>query len=186
MGQPKLLLPWGNTSVVGHLLQQWRGLNAKQIAVVCARVDAALNAELDRLGFPVTHRIINANPERGMFSSIQCAAGWEEWEPSLTHWAIVLGDQPHLRFETLKTIVDFSAANSNKVCQPRKEGHRHHPVLLPKAVFERLGRSMATNLKEFLESCETSYCEVTDPGLDLDIDRPEDYENALKIAKQLT
>ncbi len=76
MGRPKLLLPWGGTSVLGHLIRQWRALDAKQIAVVCARDDGAMQAELDRLGFAEENRICNPAPERGMFSSIQCAAQW--------------------------------------------------------------------------------------------------------------
>src|ERR1035437_2980619 len=35
MGKPKLLLPWGGTSVLGHLIEEWRALHAKQIDVVC-------------------------------------------------------------------------------------------------------------------------------------------------------
>ena len=28
MGRPKLLLPWGDTSVIGHLIRQWQALGA--------------------------------------------------------------------------------------------------------------------------------------------------------------
>jgi molybdenum cofactor cytidylyltransferase len=119
-----------------------------------------------------------------MFSSIQCAAGWVGWKPGLTHWAIVLGDQPHLSLATLEAIIDFSAANTTKVCQPRKDGHRYHPVALPKDVFEGLASSTATDLKEFLGSCETAYCEMADAGLELDIDRPEDYQKAMEMWKR--
>ncbi|HRY59690.1 MAG: NTP transferase domain-containing protein [Verrucomicrobia bacterium] len=28
MGKPKLLLPWGDTSVLGHLIRQWQSLGA--------------------------------------------------------------------------------------------------------------------------------------------------------------
>jgi len=100
----------------------------------------------------------------------------------LTHWAIVLGDQPHLRLETLRTIIDFGAANLDKVCQPRKDGHRYHPVVLPRKVFEQLRSSTAAILKEFLGSYETAYCETADAGLELDIDRPEDYQKARNLA----
>ncbi len=150
MGQPKLLLPWGETSILGHLIKQWQQLHCKQIAVVCSQGDAGINLELDRLKFPKSARVINPHLERGMFSSIQCAAEWEGWQRVLTHWAIVLGDQPHLRFETLQAVVDFSAANPGKVCQPRKDGHRYHPVVLPKNAFERLARYTGIDLKEFL------------------------------------
>jgi Uncharacterized MobA-related protein len=183
MGQPKLLLPWGKTSILGHLIQQWQDLGAEQISVVCCQDNVRLDAELDRLNFALSSRIVNPNPQRGMFSSIQCAAEWSGWEPDLTHWAIVLGDQPHLSVETLRTIMNFSAANSDKVCQPRKDGHRYHPVVLPRKAFEQIRRSLATNLKEFLASCEGAYCETKDAGLELDIDRPEDYDKALEVWK---
>ena len=183
MGQPKLLLPWGKTSILGHLIDQWTLLGAKQIAVVCSPDDAGIQTELNRLNFPESSRVINPNPERGMFSSIQCAAGWTGWQAVLTHWAIVLGDQPHLTIGTLRAIIDFSAAHSNKVCQPRKEGHRYHPVVLPKKVFEQLPDSPAANLKDSLASCETAYREMNEAGLELDIDRPEDYQKALELLK---
>jgi molybdenum cofactor cytidylyltransferase len=34
MGRAKLLLPWGEASVLGHLVSQWRSLGATQLAVV--------------------------------------------------------------------------------------------------------------------------------------------------------
>lgn len=182
MGRPKLLLPWLETSVIGHLLWQWRQLGVAQICVACAAGDAALNAELDRLQFPAAQRIANPAPERGMFSSIQCAAAWQGWAAQITHWAIVLGDQPHLRKETLQRIIDFSAANPQRVCQPRKEGHRFHPVIIPRNIFEGIQITTAVDLKEYLQPFEAVYCEMDDPGLELDIDRPEDYQKALQFA----
>jgi len=182
MGRPKLLLPWGETSVLGHLIGQWRSLGAKQIAAVCAPGDDAMRAEMDRLGFAVRERIINPAPGRGMFSSIQTAAQWPERNRDLTHWVIVLGDQPQLRLETLQALIKFSAMCPSKVCQPRYAGHRQHPVVLPRHVLARLASSSSANLKEFLGSCEGDYCALDDPGLDLDIDRPEDYQKALGLA----
>jgi molybdenum cofactor cytidylyltransferase len=183
MGKPKLLLPWGKTSVLGYLIEEWRALHVKQIAVVCATGDLAIQAEMDRLGFPAQDRIINPNPQRGMFSSIQCAAQWPGWQPALTHWAIVLGDQPHLRPQTLRRVLEFSAAQPGRVCQPARQGHGRHPVLLPKAVFQQLAPTTAATLKEFLaaEAAQVALCEMDDPGLDVDIDRPEDYEKALLL-----
>jgi CTP:molybdopterin cytidylyltransferase MocA len=129
-------------------------------------------------------RIINPTPERGMFSSIQCAAQWPGWQAALTHWAIVLGDQPHLRPQTLRQVLDFSAAHPTKVCQPARRGHGRHPVLLPKTVLRQLAGSTAATLKEFLvaRSREAALCEVDDPGMEVDIDRPEDYDKAVDLA----
>src|ERR1017187_6201831 len=71
MGKPKLLLPWGGTSVLGHLIEQWQALGARQIAIVCAARDQTMQMELDRLSFAKVNRICNPAPEGGMFSSIQ-------------------------------------------------------------------------------------------------------------------
>ncbi|HKS35968.1 MAG TPA: nucleotidyltransferase family protein [Verrucomicrobiae bacterium] len=182
MGKPKLLLPWGTTSILGHLIRQWEAARAKQITVVCAPGNSTIAEELDRIGFPTANRVYNPNPERGMFSSIRCAAEWNGWQPEITHVGIVLGDQPHLRDETLRVLIEFVAAHPDTVCQPSREGRRRHPVLMPRGVFDRLRASSAGNLKEFLHNEIVSTCELEDPGIDLDIDRPEDYEKALQLS----
>jgi molybdenum cofactor cytidylyltransferase len=184
MGRPKLLLPWEDTTVVGHLLRQWKTLGATQVAIVCAATNSALTGELDRQGFPPANRIFNPQPERGMFSSIQCAADWSGWEPKVTHLAITLGDQPQVRLETLRRLIGFAAAHPASICQPSHKGRGRHPVILPADAFSRLKDSQAANMKEFLGTSGHSVdrCEVDDPGLDLDLDEPADYERALALA----
>jgi molybdenum cofactor cytidylyltransferase len=185
MGRPKLLLPWGRTSVLGHLTRQWQDLGASQIAVVCSPGNRAVQAEMDRLGFLARDRIINPAPDRGMFSSIQSAARWSGWQADLTHWAIVLGDQPHLQPHTLREVLDFSAAHPARICQPARRGHGRHPVVLPRSVFRQLAGSTAKTLKGFLARRfrQLALSELEDPGLDLDIDRPEDYRRAVLLAR---
>ena len=183
MGRPKLLLPWGTTSVLGHLIAQWRTLRAKQIAVVCA-AGGTLPAELDRLAVGPQDRILNPHPEQGMFSSIQCAARWPGWNADITHWAIALGDQPHLRPDTLRALLVFAAAHPESICQPSRYARPRHPVLLPAGAFARLKDSCDAHLKQFLRDSvpPVQLCELDDPGLDLDLDQPSDYEAALKLA----
>ena len=183
MGKPKLLLPWGKTSVLGHLVTQWQAAGALQIAVVHAVGDQTTSGELDRLGFPACNRITNLKPERGMFSSIQCAAAWGDWNSALTHWVIVLGDQPHLRRETLRQLIEFAAARPDLICQPSRRGRPRHPVVLPKAIFERLKDSREETLKQFLQNSASTVTlrEMDDPGLDFDMDTPADYEKSLRL-----
>jgi molybdenum cofactor cytidylyltransferase len=185
MGRPKLLLPWGHTSVVGHLLEQWRALNGpRQIAMVCAEANRALLEELDRLDFPPAQRIVNPQPQRGMFSSIQCAANWDGWQPGLTHWVISLGDQPLVRTMTLRDVLQCAGANPHAIAQPSCHGRGRHPVVLPAAVFARLKDYAGDNLKQFLAAsgAPVARCEVDDPGLDLDLDEPSDYQRARELA----
>jgi molybdenum cofactor cytidylyltransferase len=180
MGRPKMLLPWGETSVLGHLIAQWKKADAHQITVVCVADDEGIHNELDRIAFARQQRIVNPAPSRGMFSSIQAAARWPGWSPTLTHWAIALGDQPHLANATLRAVSEFAAQHVDKICQPSRNIRPRHPVFLPKHVFETLADSTPHTLKEFLIAhvSEVRLIEVNDPGLDLDLDTPADYENA--------
>jgi molybdenum cofactor cytidylyltransferase len=178
MGKPKLLLPWRDSTVIGHLLSQWQEVGAAQIAVVLRANDAALAAELDRLDFSKQDRIENPQPEHGMFSSIVCAANWNGWQKEISSWAVVLGDQPHLRTETLRQLLEFSAQNKDAVCQPVFGGRTGHPVILPPTAFVKLKNSGAGTLKDFLNLTVLPrvQCSVADPGLSLDMDTPEDYK----------
>jgi len=180
MGRPKLLLPWAGTTVVGHLISQWRELGVAQITVVLRLDDSPLAGELDRLNFSREDRIPNPHPECGMFSSILCAANWPGWRGGIARWAIALGDQPHLRLETLRRLLDVSAANPDAVCQPTFGGQTAHPVILPASVFECLKVSRAESFKEFLKLAAAPSVQpsINDPGLALDLDTPQDYIKA--------
>jgi len=159
-------------------------LDAGQIGVVCAVGARELQDELNRLGFPAGNRIFNPAPERGMFSSIQCAAAWPGWKAELKQWVVTLGDQPHLSVKTLRTLLEFGAAHPDRICQPMRGGRGKHPVLLPKAAFLALRDSSASDLKEFLEAHDNERAgfESDDAGLDFDMDTPADYERARKFA----
>ncbi len=178
MGQPKLLLPWRDTTVIGGIFSQWRELGAAQITVAMRPNDAELTAELDRLDFPASNRIKNPQPERGMFSSIVCAAKWSGWLGEISSWAIVLGDQPHLQTETLAQLLAFQAQNPGRICQPMSGGRLAHPVILPLSAWKELATARAATLKDFLKLADAPrvQCVINDPGLTLDLDTPEDYK----------
>ena len=170
--------------MLGHLMKSWALLGTAQVAVVASATTRLIDAELTRLDFPLTNRIVNSSPEEGMFSSIRCAARWNGWEKGIAHWVVVLGDQPHLQPEgTLRKLVDFAGTHPDAICQPSRRGKAKHPVLLPKMVFQELANSEKKTLKDFLRSASTEVelLELEDPGLDLDIDRPADYERALQL-----
>ena len=191
MGRPKLLLEWGETSVLGHQLRVWQQLGSDQIVVVFAAKDSSIRAELARLRVPGDARIPNPEPDRGMFSSIKCAAQWTRWCENLARVVIVLGDQPHVRHETLRRLLEFSASHPNQVCQPRSSGRLGHPVILPMRVFAPIAGSDAVSLREYLRAHggEVAACDLADPGLGFDIDTPEDYQRALALCfpnKRLT
>lgn len=185
MGRPKLLLPWNGTSVIGQLLEQWRRLAPTQIGIVSAAGHQALREELVRIGIAESQVICNPSPEQGMFSSVQCAARWNGWAGQISHWAIALGDQPLVRAATLDRLLKFATETEGDIHQPSRNGRGRHPVILSRKVFERLAQSGAGNLKQFITTSgvRVQRCEMDDPGLDLDLDEPADYERALAAAK---
>ncbi|HEX5398383.1 MAG TPA: NTP transferase domain-containing protein, partial [Verrucomicrobiae bacterium] len=130
--------------------------------------------------FPARNRIENPQPERGMFSSLICAANWSGWNEKISSWAVALGDQPHLRSDTLRPLLEFHAAHADAVCQPQFGDHARHPVILPRAAFAQLKNTRAETLKEFLKlvACSKARVAVNDAGLALDLDTPEDYRQA--------
>src|SRR5437867_1518016 len=137
MGRPKLLLPWGNKTILAHLVEQWTELSAAQIAIVVEQ-GSKVTAEGERLKAEgvrpnIEHPtegtgvegtsvevIINRKPESGMWSSVQCAARWQGWKEDVTHFVITLGDQPHVAIGTLKVIMNFAAENAEWICQPAR------------------------------------------------------------------
>ena len=179
MGRPKLLLPWGDTTIIGHLVRQWTAVGVDQVAIVLAANDPVLPGELDRL--EVKARIFNAKPELGMFSSIQCAARWSGWNADVTHVAVALGDQPQLQQRTLESLLAFAAGNPARISQPSRNGRGRHPVVIPRSMFPALADSNASNLKEFMLAQPElpARIEIADGGLDLDLDTPVDYERAV-------
>jgi molybdenum cofactor cytidylyltransferase len=177
MGRSKLLLAWRDTTVIGAILSSWRQVGADQIAVVCRADDLALARELDRLDHPRSNRIFNPEPARGMFSSIQSAAAWDGWRAELTHFAIALGDQPHLSTQNLADLAKAAEKNLN-IWQPSHKGHARHPVLFPCARFQELSSTSHRSLKEFLVAHQNSVrlLDASDEALDFDLDTPADYE----------
>jgi len=183
MGRPKLLLPWGETTVIGHLIVCWQTVGGRQIAVVSAVADDALRRELARLKFSEENCIPNPAPELGMFHSVQCAARWPGWQAGLTHHIIALGDQPHLQSDTLLALIRMARKHPGMVCQLSRQGRPRHPVMLPEKVFREVAHSTHGSLKEFLQghASSTVLQESDDAGLDLDIDHPADYERAMRL-----
>ena len=185
MGRPKMLLPWAGTSVIGHVIEVWTArLSAAQVAVVCAPEPSPVPGELDRLKFPTQNRITNPAPESGMFSSIQAAAAWHGWNHGLTHFALALGDQPHLASESLRTLLDGAKGQPDAIYQPSFNGRARHPVIFPAQEFQALAETEHRTLRDFLAASKRVLIEVNDPGLDLDLDYPADYLAARELAGQ--
>jgi molybdenum cofactor cytidylyltransferase len=180
MGQPKLCLPWGQTTILGHILTQWRDVGADQILVVHGRGETPVTRELARLSIASIKRAETIAPERGMMGSVVTAATLALKHSSLTHLIISLGDQPQLRAETLREILFACKTSPGKIIRVIHQGKPGHPLSLPMNLLEELSVTTSATLRDFLRLKESSVCDLTtdDSGVLLDVDTPDDYVRA--------
>ena len=177
MGSCKLLLPWGDKTILTHLLDQWRSAGAAQIAPVIDPSNELLRKALAHVGFSPFDWIENRSPQLGMFSSLQEASRWIGWLSTLTHWIISLGDQPHVQISTLRLLLDAARRNPTRICQPAFHGRAAHPIILPASNFRELAQSDIPNLRVYVRTREAFRLRVAveDAAVSHDLNTPEDY-----------
>jgi molybdenum cofactor cytidylyltransferase len=177
MGRCKLLLPWGEKTILIHLLDQWRRVGAAQIAPVIDPSNQFLRKALAHTGFSPSDWIENPSPKMGMFRSLHKASRWTGWLSTLTHWIISLGDQPHIQISTLRLLLDAARKNPTRICQPALHGRGAHPIVLPATNFRELAQNNAANLRAYIRTHEPIRLRVAveDLGVSEDLNTPEDY-----------
>ena len=180
MKRPKLLLPWNDTTIIGHLIRIYGTLPIAQVAVVHYAGDTALRAELNRLEVSENERIPNPESTPEMFSSVVTGIQWTGWHADLTHLTIVLGDQPQIARSTVSRLLDFSGEHPEHICQPSAAGRRGHPVILPRGLAERVAGGKYRHLKEALREYadRVLLLPVGDASVTRDIDTPAEYSAA--------
>jgi len=180
MGQPKLCLPWGSTTILGHLLAQWREAGADKIVVVHGPGETPVSLELNRLGIPTGQRAATVAMERGMMGSVVTAARLAVQDTTLTHLVIALGDQPQVRTETLRNLLRACQTAPGRIVRVVFQGKPGHPVALPANVLSELSETSSETLRDFLRLKEIPGCDLTvdDSGVLLDVDTPDDYARA--------
>jgi molybdenum cofactor cytidylyltransferase len=183
MGQPKLCLPWGKTTILGHIIRQWRDAGARDLLVVHPPgTETPVALELDRLGVPPEQRAATLAPERGMMGSVFTAARHARELPSLTHLIIALGDQPHLQMETLRALLRACGPARDQIIRMVFQGKPGHPLALPASLLPELSITSSETLRDFIGLSSKEVCDLTcpDSGVLLDLDTPDDYAQELR------
>ena len=177
MGRCKLLLPWGDKTILTHLFDQWLHAGAAQIAPVIDPSNQLLREALAHAGFSASDWIENSSPQLEMVSSLRKASRWPSWLPTLTHFAICLGDQPHIQMSTLRLLLDAARKNPTRICQPALHERAGHPIVLPANNFRELAKRAVPNLRAYVRTHEALRLRlpVEDPGISDDLNTPEDY-----------
>ena len=182
MGTPKQLLPLGNATVLEWTLENLRRALPDEVILVLGSSADSIRKQLPGSAVEDIRIVINPDYEEGMSSSLR--AGIAAVSANMNGALIVLADQPFVRPETLKRIVEEYRLTQAQIVIPMHAGRRGNPVLLDRSVF---GEVMAL---EGDIGCRAIFgrhrdgivqVEVEDPGILLDIDNLEDYER-LRLA----
>ncbi len=179
MGQPKMLLPWGGTTVLGQVASTLAAAELGEIVVVTGGARQAVEAEIARLAAKLPVRGIH-NPgyaQEGMISSIQC--GLRAMTPGRRAALVALGDQPQTREGAVRRIVAAFAKTGAALVVPSYRMQRGHPWLVSRALWpDLLALSPAQTGRDFLHAHtdQILYLPVEDDSILRDLDTPEDYE----------
>lgn len=176
MGRPKLLLPYGRSTIIETVLSRLLASKVDRVLVVLGAGAPRLRERIGR--FPVD-MIFNPRFRRGMLSSIH--RGLAALPRSARAVAIVLADQPAIPPAVLDSLIGVFNRGRKGIVLPVYRGGRGHPLLLDlKFRREIMALDSGTGLRELLRRHPDEVVEVvvSTPSVLRDIDRPGDYLRA--------
>lgn len=175
MGTSKQLLPVGDKPAVVRCLEAIVAAGLEDIVVVVAPAGEAVG-ELVR-PFPVTV-VSNEHADSDMAQSVR--AGVAAISAAVTGVCIALADHPLVSPETYRTLLQHHAREPEAILIPVHAGRRGHPTLFPRPVLEEI--SFLPTLRDVLARHfgRVLPMAVSDPGVVLDMDTPEEYFHVLE------
>jgi molybdenum cofactor cytidylyltransferase len=133
-GQPKQLLPYKGTTLLGWVIAQAeraRGLD--EVIVVLGRAAAEIR---EKVIFGKSKAVENPVFGEGCASSYR--AGIEALDPRSDAIMIILGDQPGVDPETIDRVADEWRRSGGQIALAAYQGRNGHPLLFAKPLFGRL------------------------------------------------
>ena len=178
MGQPKMLLRWRDTTVLGQVVMTFSRAGIQDIIVVTGGDGTLVEGEVARLAglFPTRAAFNPSYESEGMMASIQ--AGIKAMDPEYEAVLIGLGDQPQVEEKTVRDILATYEELNGSLIVPSYENRRGHPVLIDATYLPELHNLTArTNLRDFLNTHRDKIWYVeAGPSVLMDLDTPEDYQ----------
>lgn len=130
MGQNKLLLPLGNSTVLGQLLRTFPYSCFERVTLVYHDQDVAKECEQ----YPLT-LCHNSTPERGKSQTIACGIGASSPENGLL---FMVADQPLLTAATIHQLVNTFCLHHQNIILPEIDSAPANPVIFPASLREEL------------------------------------------------
>ncbi len=174
MGQPKMLLPWGDGTVLTQVIAVFRQAGIEEILVVTGGAREQVEPLAAGLG---ARTVFNEAYQSGeMLSSLQCglrALG------SQTQAALIgLGDQPQVQAGSVRKVCEAFLETKSSLIVPSYRMRRGHPWLAARPLWEALLRlEPPASPRDFLNAhaAEIHYVNLEDPNILADLDTPQEY-----------
>ncbi len=178
MGKPKLLLPFGQKTIIEHIVDNINQSKVDKILVVLGSHQEEIRSKIaDR---PVLS-VVNHRYQEGMLSSIQ--TGFEALPKDTAAALVCLGDQPLIPHYVTDRLIETYNKTHKSIVLPVYQKKRGHPILIDmKHKQEVLNLSPDKGLRALvhIHSQDVQEVEVDTQHILKDIDKPEDYARELK------
>lgn len=157
------------------LVGDYKVIGCQPIVVVLGRAAGQIRSILDESEVSVE---INTRPEYGPLSSLRI--GLRALPPGCSGFFFCQVDHPAVRVETLKNMIEKWNYRAACAVKPRYNKRGGHPVLIGKDWREAvLELPLTSSLRELMRNRndEVITLDVSDPGILINVDTPEDYEH---------
>ncbi|HEV3138192.1 MAG TPA: nucleotidyltransferase family protein [Pirellulales bacterium] len=182
MGQPKLLLPWGSSTLIEHVLGAWRASRIAQTVIVVHPHDERL-AELSRECGAVVVQPQTAPSDMKVSVRLGLERIERDFHPlSCDAWLLAPADMPGISPLTIDRLIGayqsgLDRAEPAQILAPRSAGRRGHPVLFPWRLAAEVKRLAADEgINAIVARHTVAYLDDADESVIEDLDTPEDYE----------
>lgn len=173
MGQPKMLMPWGKSTVLQTVISTLQTAGVDDILVITGGGHQQVNMLIGKS----VQIVFNENYAQGeMLSSLQVGLGVKKDEASAA--LICLGDQPQVQVRTVQRILQTYKEAHAPIIVPSYQMHRGHPWMVARELWDDILKMRAPNTpRDFLNSHEKEilYLALDTPTTLQDLDTKEDY-----------
>ena len=173
-GGKKLLEPIDGEPLLDRTISALLDGGVSQVIVVVGPDATELQRDVNAFSDPRVWPVVNPDPSRGMFSSLQ--AGMAEAEGDAL--VVLPADMPFVHSGTIAILLDVFASRP-AIVSPKYGGKRGHPVILPPSLRDEIrAADPVLTLHDILKRHQDIRVDVDveDPGVLRDVDRPEDLQ----------
>jgi molybdenum cofactor cytidylyltransferase len=179
LGTAKQLLPYSDTTLLGHVLTTARACQFDQLLCVIGGSADEIRARVDLTG---AQTVENQQFGEGCSSSI--AAALAAVDPKADVLVLMLGDQPGVTAQTVETLIAGRGDAPLAACA--YDDGRGHPLAFARSTFPDLANLHGDKgVWKLLDRHADQVVDVPVPGpIPRDVDTDEDYRAVLAEAEQ--